>query len=74
MQDHKPHPAPQMHIGTGFRIRMDIDAASADGADNTQTDDGRHFCLSHHHKGVCNTHCGGLHLHRPLSQSEFGTL
>ena len=35
------------------------------------TDNGRHFCLSYHLKSVCNTHCGGRHLHRPLSQSKF---
>ena len=38
------------------------------------TDDSCHFFLSYHLKGVCNRHCGGRHLHIPLSQSEFGRL
>ena len=63
-----------MQIGPGFRIRTAIDAAAADGVDIPQTDDGRHFCLSYHLKVVCNMYCGGRHLHRPLSQIEFGRL
>ena len=74
MQEQNSHPAPQMQVGTGFRIRTPIDAAMAEGVDIPQTDDGRYFCLLYHLKGVCNTHCGGRHLHRPLSRSEFGML
>ena len=74
MQEHNPHPAPLMQIGPGFRIRKTIDAAAADRVDIPKTDNGRQFYLSYHLKGVCNLHCGGRHLHRPLSQSKFGRL
>ena len=74
VQEHNPSPAPQMQIGPMFRIRTAIDAAAADGLDTPQTDNGRHFYQSYHLEGACNTHCGGRNLHRPLSQSEFGTL
>ena len=63
-----------MHIGPGFRIRTATDSAVAKVVDIPQMDNGRHFCLLHHLKGVCNTHCGGRHLHRPLSKSKFGRL
>ena len=71
---HNPHPAPQMQIGPRFRIQTAINVVAAKTFDIPQTDDGRHFCLSYHLKGVCNTHCSGLHSHRPLYQSEFGRL
>ena len=61
------HPAPQIHIGPGFRIRMALDKAAASGVSIPLTDDGHHFCLLYHLKGVFNPHCGGLHLHRSLS-------
>ena len=37
-------------------------------------DNSRQFFLSYHIKGLCNTHCGGKHSHRPLSQIEFRRL
>ena len=73
-QEKNPHPVPQMHFGPGFWIRTAIGKAAANGVYIPQTDNGRHFCLSYHLKGACNTHCGGRQLHRPLSQSEFGRL
>ena len=63
-----------MQLGLGFRIRTSIDAAAVDGVEIPQTDNDRHFCLSYHLKGVCNTHCGSRHFHRPLSQSKLGRL
>ena len=63
-----------MQVGLGFRIRTAINAAVAYGADIPHMGDGRHFFLLYHLKGVCNTHCGGHHLHRPLSQSDCRTL
>ena len=74
MQEHNPHPAPQIQVGPGFRIRTDIDATATEGVDIPQIDNGRHFCLLYQLKGVCNIHCGGRHLHGPLSKSEFGML
>ena len=73
-QEHNPHPAPQMHIGTGFGIRTDINAEAVNRVNIPHTDNGRHFCLLYHLKVVRNTHCGGRHLHRPLSQNKFGWL
>ena len=72
MQDAQPDP--QMKIGPGFRIWTAIDAAAASRVDIPQTENGRHFYLSYHLKGVCNTHCGGRHFHRPMSQSKFGRI
>ena len=72
MQENNTYPAPQMQLGPGFRIRTAIGVAAVEGVDTPQTDNGCQFNLSYHLKGVCNTHCGGQHLHRPLSQSEFG--
>ena len=63
-----------MQIGTGFRIRTAIDKAEANGVNTPLTEDSFHSLLLYHLKGVCNTHFGGRHLHRPLSQSEFGWL
>ena len=74
VQEHKPHPTPHMQIGPGFRICNAIDASAADGVDILQTDDGHHFCLLYHLKGVCNMYWGSRHLHIPLSQNEFGRL
>ena len=73
VQENNPNPAQLMQIGPGFRIRMAIDSAAADRVDILHTDDGCHFCLLYHLKGVCNTHCGGCHLNRPLSQSKLGS-
>ena len=50
-----------MQIGPGSSIWTAIVAATADEVDIPQTDENRHFCLSYHLKGVCNTHCGGQH-------------
>ena len=61
-----------MQIGPGFRIRATIDEAEANGVNTPLTEDSFHSLLLYHLKGVCNTHFGGWHLHRPLSQSEFG--
>ena len=61
-----------MHIGTGFEIRTDINTEAVNRVNIPQTDNGRHFCLLYHLKVVHNTHCGGRHLQRPLSQNEFG--
>ena len=72
--EHNPHPAPQMQTGRGFRIRIAIAEAEASGVDISQTDNSCHFFLPYHLKFVCNTHCGGHHLNRPLSQIEFGRL
>ena len=58
-----------MQIVPGFRILTAINKAAANGVDITLTDDDCHFFLSYLLKGVCNMHCGGWHLHRPLSQS-----
>ena len=69
-----PHPAPQMQIGPRFRIRTAIDNAEANGVNTPLIYDSCQFCLLYHLKGVCNTHCGSRHLHRPLSQREFGRL
>ena len=63
-----------MQIGPGFRILTAIYKAEANGVNIPQMYNGRHCCLSYHIKGVCNTHCGGRHLHIPLSQIEFGRL
>ena len=63
-----------MQIGPGFIIQTAIDESAANGVDTPLTDDDRHFCLSYQLKSVCYTHCGGRHLHIPLSQSEFGRL
>ena len=74
MQVHNPHPSPQMQVRSGFRIRTAIDTEAAERVDIPQKYYSCHFCLLYHLKGVCNTHCGGRQLHRPISQSEFGTL
>ena len=60
-----------MQIAPGFSIRTAIDKAAANGVNTPLTDNGRHFCLLYHLKGVFNTRCGGQHLHIPLSQSEL---
>ena len=73
-QEQNPHPAPQMQIGLGFRIRTAIDKAEANGVNIPQTYNSRHGYLLNHIKGVCNMHCGGRHLHIPISQIEFGRL
>ena len=73
-QEHNPHPAPQMQIRPGFRIRTAINEAAANGVNIPQTNGGRHICLLYRLKGVCNTHCGGRNLHRPLSQIELGRI
>ena len=70
-QEHNPYPAPQMHIGRDFWIWNDINAAAAKRVNIPQTDNSRHFCLLYHLKVVRNTHFGGRHLRRPLSQNEF---
>ena len=41
-----------MHIGLEFCIRTDINEAAANGINIPQTDDGLHFFLSYHLKGV----------------------
>ena len=61
-----------MQISPGFRIKIAIDKAKANGFNIPLTYDSCHFCLSYHLKVLCNTHFGGQHSHRPLSQSEFG--
>ena len=63
-----------MQIGPGFRTRTAIDEAAANGVNILLTDDGCHFCLLYHLKGVYNTHCGGRNSHIPFSQSEFGRI
>ena len=35
------------------------------------TDDGRHFCLSCHLKGVCNSNCSTRNFQWTLSQSDY---
>ena len=72
--EQKPHPSPQMQIGPGFRTRMAIGEAAANGIDNTLKDDGFHFLLLYYLKGVWNTHCSDQHLHRPLPQIRFWRL
>ena len=52
VQEHNPHPTPQMQIWTGFRIRTAINASAADGVDIPHTDNIHHFCLSYHLKSV----------------------
>ena len=49
-------------------------AAAVDRVDIPQTDNGRHFCLSYHLKGVSNTNCVGRNSHRPLSHNKFRRL
>ena len=65
--EHNTHPAPQMQIGPGFRIRLAIDEAELNGVNTPLIEESCHFFLSYHLKGVCNTHFGGWHLHRLLS-------
>ena len=74
VQENNPHPSPHMQVEPGFNIRTDINAAAADRADTPQIDNGCHFCLLYHLKGVCNTHCGSRHSHIPISKIKFGTL
>ena len=73
-EEQNPHPAPQMHIGLGFRIQTAIDKAASNRVYILLTDYGHHYCLLCHLKGVGNTHYGGRHSHRPLSQSKCGRL
>ena len=73
-EEQNPYPAPLLQVGPGFLIRRVIDDTASQGVDIPETDDGRHFCLSFHLKGMCNSNCGGRHSHRALSQSKFGRL
>ena len=45
-------PAPQLQVATGFRIFRTIDSAAEHGVEIPGTDDGHHFFLSYHLKGV----------------------
>ena len=67
-------PADHLQVAPGFRLRQDIDAAVDQVVEITLTDNGRHFCLSYHLKGVCNLHCAGRHFHRTMYQAEMGQL
>ena len=63
-----------MQIEPGFRICTYVNKVAGQGVDILMTDNALHFCLLYHLNGVFNTHCGGQHLHRLLSRSEFGRL
>ena len=52
VQEYNPHPAPQIQIGPGLCIITDIDAAATERVDIYQIDNGHHFCLPYHFKGV----------------------
>ena len=41
------------------------------GMDIPVTDDGNHFYLKYHPKGVCNRHCDRHKSHRKVLQEEF---
>ena len=61
-------------MALGFRICRTIDAAAEEIVEISITDDGRHFCLNYHLKGVCKSKCGGRRSHRIMFQGEMGRM
>ena len=69
---HNPWSSAHLKVYPGLGIRRAIYAVAKEGINVPNRDYNRHFCLSYHFKGVCNSNCGGRQSYRTMTQRNIG--